>query len=505
MKNRTAWDLLHAGDASLKFTNWDQWDYLALRDYSANIARAEKRTVGRFGRSLARDAFFALQGGEPIGADPIGAVWAKAMQTEGFAALQEQARESWKMTAIATNAATETVEGMIVAGIRDAASNKQVVDNRYAQRYQAALRDGADETEARETATDGMLEDAEAGTGGFEGAEDWAEVAGEAVGSALGAAAEKAEQTGEFAESIGAGLDGTPSEQINVTMQLAKRINLGTFHKLLGWTRRIVNQVSRETRGGQEQLTGYSVGEWSPKVTPYEQFALAEGDEQALIRFADSALTVRDYKSQMPEGKGPVLVVRDESGSMSPKNPQSINANWEDSKHGKALAFELALADAFAKDNRELISLPFGNQHMTPRPYTYGTAGFEKHASTFECSGATYPAPMVARAAQIADEYVPGSDILIVTDGVFSDGLVQGYQIAKSTEQFRQDGGKLWVVLIGKLDGASMKQFAETCKIAGVAGWVNIEEIEQNPHLEAVIAQMADRGPSPKRKNVTGE
>jgi len=297
--------------------------------------------------------------------------------------------------------------------------------------------------------------------------------------------AEEATAIALLAGSLSGKLDIDNPQRLNdEILMLAGQIDMKLFASILGGCSRVVRGVSRKTHGGTEEMTGYALSGWSDKVVAQDQLAVANGELQALVKVAENALSIKKHDSDRPLGKGPVVVLRDETYSMMYGGGV---------RHKQALAFEVALADVFNKDGRDLVTVAWGVSKT--RTHTWGDPddSLKDHLTSFLGAGATKPYRGLIRGLDVADEYVGGTDILIVTDGridkdnvtkIQNDAYIQG-----RFEQFRASGGRVWAVVVGEADSDTWKQalpFAD-----GVVSIANISS-DEGAILD-VVSGMADR------------
>jgi uncharacterized protein with von Willebrand factor type A (vWA) domain len=214
--------------------------------------------------------------------------------------------------------------------------------------------------------------------------------------------------------------------------------------------------------------------------------AVAEGDDQAMVALADNALQSRTYRSVTPQGKGPVILLRDESGSM------------DGSKHRKALAFELSLAHAFNRDGRDMVVIRWGHRNHVSTPFTHGTGDLIAHLRSFYHSNDTQPVEAFKVALQVADEYVAGADILVLTDGAFSTdrGRDSAAWIAELVQEFKKTGGRCWGVLIG-----GNEEIAKRHMTGWADGWVQAEDLKAGDKLGTIVKAMAKRAATGTEKS----
>ena len=292
------------------------------------------------------------------------------------------------------------------------------------------------------------------------------------------------------------GLDeDSPQKLIDDVLAIATRIDMHGFDAMLGWASRIIRGASRRTKGGTSEMTGYSTNRWSDRTIPQEQLAVARGDLEALVRFAEGGLTERSYESWKPMGKGPVVLLRDETGSMAHSKNRTDSSM---AKHKQALSFEVVLADSFNKDGRDLITVAWGRNKT--REHVWGDPAYDlkDHLLSFLSAMMTNLYTALDRGLEIVQDYVDGADILVVSDGLISDAeaITSSDYLQHKLDLFRDAGGRVWVVLIGgNLDPSTWNEalpFADAI--------VSLDDLQAgNTDLAAVLDGMAARTTSKKR------
>lgn len=286
-----------------------------------------------------------------------------------------------------------------------------------------------------------------------------------------------------FISSIGKDLEGEPKEILDEALALSTLINLSTFKDMLGFSSRIVRGASRKAQTARGEMVGYKADSWSDKVIPTEMLAVAKGDLESMVKLAEGQLTVRDFEGEQISGKGPVVLLRDETGSMS----------YPNKLHSKALSMEVAIAEAFNADGRDLVTVAWGGVSgggSETRVHTWGEPEVENHLKRNFRSGYTYLYDALWKALDIAESYVPGSDILIVTDGRVEDSSKMNScpKLKEKLQKFNDDNGRIWVIVLGSLDP---DEWFERLPIAN--GIVQMQDVVTGDGLEKILSNISDR------------
>lgn len=273
-----------------------------------------------------------------------------------------------------------------------------------------------------------------------------------------------------------------------VELQLLSMKSLTNF---LGWMRNVVKGARRRGKAAVGEFTGYKPGAWSSNTHPMEMAEVAKGNPVYLTRLVENQLTNRNYKEDRPMGKGPVIVLRDESDSMD------MDAMVIDGRsctlHQAALSFEVALATVMNKEKRDLVSIAWSAGDT--RKYTYGEQGMDEHWGAF-IGGGTRIEPALEAALKVSQEYVSGADVLIITDGDLqidpnSPHREWDQQNVELLQEYREQGGRVWAIVINP------KHKDIEHKLAWVDGWVTVQDMRAGEKVADMLERMvADRIPS---------
>ena len=450
--------LLHGEPSSFFPTMWDGYDFQALCDFSPSLAEQDREGIIRFGRSLAHDSFCALRGLEPNMQDGMGQSWETAMQQDSFYDLKKIFELGGRQDQVLS------VLGLHQAVLQSFMTNSQEEPTPKLPPLKlpplappgSTIQESIDRLmEAYATAAPAIQQMAQAMGGGGQVPslvpEDVAdlndsdepgtgdtEVALQIHTGDLESAVEHTGEMQQWTSTVGGFLHGGPPQIFEQALELSEQVNLKDFAKVLGFTKKVVGGAAREIRAGTEEFTGYRPGPLSDKTLPKELLALARHDRQALTRLVDNALPYREFHSERPLGKGPVVVLRDESGSMGGGDLRE--------RHQRALAFEVALAKVFNEESRDLISIRWGSFPVAP--FVYGGDGdLSAHLRSFLHHGSTEIVPAIVQGIAATEKYVDGADLLVITDGEFRQG--QAEQLPALLAPFRARGGRVWAVLIG--------------------------------------------------------
>lgn len=282
-------------------------------------------------------------------------------------------------------------------------------------------------------------------------------------------------------------MEGEPlGERVNASVDLVEKFDVGAFSRLLGWASHVIGAEARRHRGQTGDMTGYRRGGWSDRVVPDQMLAVAEGDPYALASLADNDLASRDYRSEQPMGRGAVVLCRDESSSMvDDRDGRRPSESGRSSRHSTALSFELALAEVFNREGRDLVSIAWSSGEH--RVHTYGDPGLSHHLSSF-IGGLTDIRPALREAVRVTEMYASGCDILILTDGKLQQGANFGRDVHDTLEPFRDSDGRCWAVSLGNME-----------KLDWTDGHIAIDEIRAGEKLGTLLQSITRPSEEPKR------
>lgn len=438
--NPEYWRLLRREESAFSPSIFDRNDYLTLGAFAPGILESERQQITTYGRSLASDAFYALSGCPINNSDPMSGVWSGAQIDPDFQGLCSQFRQG------------------------DASTRAMLVLD-MSSRVEARLADLGQQ----------ISETADQQGVGVEEAMIMSDAALFADGE-LAEAGEELEAKEEALAGILWALGGTPPQKFEQAQELLGKYDMKQFAEILGWVKRIVSGATRNSEGGNEVFTRYRTSGINEKILPTQLMGLIQGDLGTLSAAADEALTTRVYSSKAPEGKGPVILLRDESGSMT------INDN-----HRKAQMFEVALAAAFHREGREMISIRWSTSMAAP--FVYGEGDLKAHMAGF-LNGGTNPKPAMEAALILALEYVQGADLLVLSDAQFPSSYLGDDLLS----EFRAEQGRVWAVLFGQ-DRHEDDSLDEM--ISWADAWVHSTALEfGGAGMESLLARMATRKPS---------
>ena len=260
---------------------------------------------------------------------------------------------------------------------------------------------------------------------------------------------------GEF--GVGWGLGGgrgATREQIGGLHDLAEYLRKSPSVKLilesLGWAKSLVTRERRKSTRGRETFTHYKVQDLDLEtLSPDELVSMIAFDPSSpiyldfLCRALDGDLLHAQFEGEDYAGRGPIVFLRDESGSM------------HGARRATACALQLALMLEARKEDRRFVSIPFSDigqfdvydPGLKPDPQ-----GLMVHLDTTYGGGTEPYGPLTAAIRLIReDPSLREGDILAITDGEFGQ---PPDEFLHELEQARKEPGlKLIAVVINARPG----------------------------------------------------
>ncbi|MBM3120752.1 MAG: hypothetical protein FJZ97_01040 [Chloroflexi bacterium] len=254
----------------------------------------------------------------------------------------------------------------------------------------------------------------------------------------------------EFGMGWGRGASGGPArEQLDGLQALAEYLRKSPSVKLiletLGWAKALVTRERRKNTRGHETFTHFKVQDLNLEtLAPDELVSMIAFDRSSpiyldfLCRALDGDLLHAQFEGQDFAGRGPIVFLRDESGSM------------RGARRATACALQLALMVDARREGRRFISIPFSDVGQF-RVYDPGDKpepqSLMEHLDTTYGGGTEPYGPLTAAIRLILeDPSLRQGDILIITDGDFGkppEAFLRDLELAR-----QQPGLKVVAVVI---------------------------------------------------------
>lgn len=216
--------------------------------------------------------------------------------------------------------------------------------------------------------------------------------------------------------------------------ELAKRLRnnrLAKFAKLIGQFRQFAQaERRRRVKHTPDEVTGIRFGDDLTRLHPTELVNLAapELEDDFWRRYAEHNLVTWELTGTEKMGRGPIVFVCDESGSMN--STTDVGA----SREAWSKAFALALLDQARRDNRDFVYIGFSSEGQQWHSMMAGgkapIAQIIEFTEHFFNGGTHYQKPL-SQALAIVQEYgtrnLPKPDVVFVTDDEYSGGLEEEF------------------------------------------------------------------------------
>ena len=245
-----------------------------------------------------------------------------------------------------------------------------------------------------------------------------------AINNAVSEAQEESSELASFVKGFSEAAGGTPgqtSPQDFAGAMKAMQANpkLKDFSDILGWAKKMTRGEWRKSPKGKTKPTGYKTAELNPATMAASEFMAMTGSlgqVQQLdwtTRASEDRVLHRSFEGEQESGRGDIVYIRDESGSMSTEDWQT------------ATALEWALLEIARREKRGFIGCPFSglglfNLWHAPDAGQPDVDGLLAHL-TRQYHGGTEPYGPLKAAIEHINETGAKADIVLVTDGAFAE------------------------------------------------------------------------------------
>lgn len=291
--------------------------------------------------------------------------------------------------------------------------------------------DGEPSQEAQDAAEAAAQAAEQASTTMLDAAAKAAEEAAQAAAGAkagMRSAAKKAEQAAEEESDLCSAFGVEPGELQRMSFteraELSKMLRnnrLSQFAKLIGAFRQMAAaEQRRRVSDVAEEIVGVKLGSDLTRLTPQEMVNLAvpELEDDFWYRWVNAELLVYDLAGNERQGKGPIIAVVDESGSMGAQfGPLGTREAW-------SKAFALALCDQARRQNRDFHYIGFSSGgQVWHLPFLEGKGPISDVVTMTEHfwgGGTSYEAPLTLALDIIEEHYrdhaQPKPDVVFISD-----------------------------------------------------------------------------------------
>lgn len=230
------------------------------------------------------------------------------------------------------------------------------------------------------------------------------------------------------------------------------------------------------TRAAPVAIAGLALGNDLTMLVPSEAVFLLDPDLETefLRRYAEHELMVRTYELRGEPGRGPVIVLVDESSSMA------------GDRVTMAKALGLALIGIASADSRDAALIEFSSHgqlrvaHFSP--HDQDVAKVAEALTHFFGGGTDFDAPLMAALDLVAsDARYAKADLVIISDGE----ATLHPDTVKALRAARDEGARLFAVCVGVDDDTFAEVASRTWPAADLIG--EIEDPQLLPDLVAAI------------------
>ena len=293
-----------------------------------------------------------------------------------------------------------------------------------------------------------------AAAGSAANAQAQAEAAAHAAGNGLEQAARKAAEERAEEDDLfrGFGVEDGELKMMDFAERaaLAKTLRgnrLAKFAKLIGQFRTFAAaEARRKIKHAPSEISGMQQGNDLTRLVPAEllNLAIPETEDDFWERYATSQLWQWELTGTERMGKGPIIAVCDESGSMG-----SADMGGGATREAWSKAFVLALYDQARREKRDFHYIGFSSASQvwhTQFPNGGGKASLPAVVTMTEHfwgGGTNYERPLT-KAVEIVEDYgtrdLPKPDVVFITDddyGSLDEGFMRRWNAAKNDLQMR--------------------------------------------------------------------
>lgn len=214
-------------------------------------------------------------------------------------------------------------------------------------------------------------------------------------------------------------------ERMDLARRVRKSPKLKKLAPLVGRVKRLaMGEQTKKIIHGRDEVHDVELGNDLGRVLPVQFIDLMDEDRELLFykNFLEGSLLQTEMRGTVKLGKGPIIVVMDQSGSMGCSDGDGITREmW-------AKANALALLDIAKNQGRNFYGINFSHvpSDMMEFQFDKGNGSLEQildYAEFFINGGTDFEHPLSRALEVIADERLKGyekADIVFITDGACS-------------------------------------------------------------------------------------
>ena len=467
------------------------WENLLISDRSAwdqikddDVINDSRESCDRYSPSLMEQAFYGLfdpltelSADPPAGMEIESSLMQKAMEMDEFLSLREEVYSDRMASMLATAAFSSELLSKLPEDVR----NDMEANQSAQQKLKDELEKDPSSPESQQAAENARdtLEKLMQSFGNNQAQIE------NAAASAMDTTEKNIRDGKKMLANLGFSPQGGKLDRTDVRnmRHLAELLrgneSLRRMIDLIGSMERIVSDEKKNSVRGREQLVDYRRKEFDPEDLAPEEFtgfgapAGSALHTDFMIRMANMELLHCRFDGEVPEGRGPVIILKDTSGSMDGERLEFANA------------LEFAVMTRMLKERRKFISIPFSGSDCWQVYEPEGKPSIDEimaHLS-INYNGGTDPYPPLSWAVDRILEHqdMKKAGILIITDGEFDcppDEFMKKLETAQ-----HNPGVQIHAIVIG-------------CEPYGLNGFadkiVTMEDIESSRRSGAMNARITE-------------
>lgn len=457
----------------------DRYDQLAYRDAGQlhpSLSQAAKQ-LGSLSAELAEDLFYSFYQLAPSLASeetlsPSEQVYHKLISEIMNTTEWDTARASGTIgdqvySAMAASSVTKSilknVEKKILDNIEQLRSTEEEIARLYseAETYEDLAKDATgdkaqelyDKAKAARVRAEDLEKQSEQTSTQIEGqAEKLEDQTRQAARGSLSVTESDIESMQATVKTFGQGSAMTTKEKIQLATSVGKSDKLKKIAELTGRMNRIALQVQKsKVKHPPDEIVGITLGKDLGKVLPIELVQLADPDLEPLFfkKYVEGQLMQLDMRGSEKQGRGPIIVSIDSSGSMT-----KPLGNTTTTKEVWSKAVMLALLGIARKQKRDFAAIHFsGGTHVKMFEFSKGEADPRQliaAADYFSGGGTQYEEWMARSLKLVESSKFNRADVICISDGevYISDELEKNWNRRRKAKEMR-----CYSVLLGDEQG----------------------------------------------------
>ena len=264
---------------------------------------------------------------------------------------------------------------------------------------------------------------------------------GKAVADALNDVKDARDAAHAFGAGAGADAGMSGKDVMAAFRRLKNDPQLRHISEVAGRYRRLASSLQRSKPvHGMDDNVGVTLDDDLSRLVSSEAASLCvpETEMDTLRRLMEKETLCREYKAMEGEGRGPIMVLIDESGSMG----------GDPIAHAKGLALALAWLARHQKRWISLVGWSNSNQvrSIALPPDRFDQTKLMDWCSAFYCGGTTPPVSQMQRLFDETNAPKGKTDVIWITDG---ETCISDEEIASFKQFAAANQARVWTIAIG--------------------------------------------------------